>query len=195
MGAHWQASEKLGEQTMDVVESLEETCQQEDIFWQELKGAHEGDFAFDDEDVFLAELNVDYWKNYFVFNKGLVKRKAFGFGCFSIRNSVLSKNIFEALVGFEYKQPTTSDIVIEEEIKVISKYPLPDPYMFEGNGQSVESHDLIEKECQERAKKLEEKLRHFGVEGNVTSVKPGPIITLFEYTPAMGTKISKINFS
>lgn len=39
---------------------------------------------------------------------------------------------------------------------------------------------------------LEKKLNDFGVDGNVVSVTPGPVITTFEYEPAPGVKISKI---
>ena len=43
-----------------------------------------------------------------------------------------------------------------------------------------------------RAKILEEKLERFGVYGSVTSIKRGPVVTLFEYRPQIDTKISKI---
>ena len=43
-----------------------------------------------------------------------------------------------------------------------------------------------------RAKLLEEKLADFGVQGRVTEVCPGPVITVYEYEPAPGVKISKI---
>ncbi len=39
---------------------------------------------------------------------------------------------------------------------------------------------------------LEKKLADFGVEGEVTEVSPGPVITMYEYKPAPGVKISKI---
>jgi len=42
------------------------------------------------------------------------------------------------------------------------------------------------------AKKLEEKLLDFGVQGEVTGIQPGPVITLYEFKPAPGVKISKI---
>ena len=40
--------------------------------------------------------------------------------------------------------------------------------------------------------RLEEKLADFGVKGEVTAIRPGPVITTFEYLPAAGIKISKI---
>ena len=39
---------------------------------------------------------------------------------------------------------------------------------------------------------LEKRFLDFGVEGNVTAVHPGPVVTLFEYQPAPGVKIQKI---
>ena len=42
------------------------------------------------------------------------------------------------------------------------------------------------------ARLLESNLRDFGIETEVTSVKPGPVVTLFEVTPAKGIKVSQI---
>ncbi len=42
------------------------------------------------------------------------------------------------------------------------------------------------------AKLLEKKLADFGVEGKVSEVKPGPVITMYELEPAPGVKINKI---
>lgn len=39
---------------------------------------------------------------------------------------------------------------------------------------------------------LERKLGDFGVQGKVTEVHPGPIVTLYEFEPAAGVKISRI---
>ena len=39
---------------------------------------------------------------------------------------------------------------------------------------------------------LEQKLREFGVEGEVVQVLPGPVITMYEFAPAAGVKVGKI---
>jgi len=44
----------------------------------------------------------------------------------------------------------------------------------------------------EKAKLIEDKLQDFGVKGKVTEIRPGPVITMFEYKPAPGIKINKI---
>jgi S-DNA-T family DNA segregation ATPase FtsK/SpoIIIE len=52
---------------------------------------------------------------------------------------------------------------------------------------------LDETGLRQLAKNLEEKLSDFGVKGEVTAIRPGPIITVFEYLPAPGIKVSKIS--
>ncbi len=39
---------------------------------------------------------------------------------------------------------------------------------------------------------IEQKLYNFGVEGKITKVNPGPVITMYEFEPAPGVKINKI---
>ncbi len=52
--------------------------------------------------------------------------------------------------------------------------------------------EIQEEEIYSNAKRLEEKLKNFGVEGTVVNVKPGPVITMYEFKPRSGIKISKI---
>ena len=57
-------------------------------------------------------------------------------------------------------------------------------------GTSVE----IDKEAMYRkATLIEEKLADFGVTGKVMEIRPGPVITMFEYKPAPGIKINRIS--
>jgi S-DNA-T family DNA segregation ATPase FtsK/SpoIIIE len=42
------------------------------------------------------------------------------------------------------------------------------------------------------ARILEKKLKDFGVDGEVTEVKPGPVVTMYEFAPAPGVKVNKI---
>ena len=44
----------------------------------------------------------------------------------------------------------------------------------------------------EKAKGIEDKLLNFGISGKITEIKPGPVITMYEYKPEAGTKINKI---
>ena len=47
-------------------------------------------------------------------------------------------------------------------------------------------------ELLERSELLEKKLLDYSIEGKVTYVSPGPIVTMFEFEPAAGIKISKV---
>ncbi len=53
-------------------------------------------------------------------------------------------------------------------------------------------HGIPQAELEEQGRFLEEKLRDFGVEGEVVQVLPGPVITMYEYAPASGVKVNKI---
>ncbi len=56
----------------------------------------------------------------------------------------------------------------------------------------IEDPQINREEIEESARKLEEKLRHFGVDGKIVGVKPGPVVTMYEFRPKSGIKISKI---
>jgi S-DNA-T family DNA segregation ATPase FtsK/SpoIIIE len=42
------------------------------------------------------------------------------------------------------------------------------------------------------ARLLEKKLRDFGVEGEVVEISPGPVVTMYEFAPGPGVKVSRI---
>lgn len=48
------------------------------------------------------------------------------------------------------------------------------------------------KKLEQNGQVLEEKLADFGVQGKVVGINPGPVITMYEYAPAPGIKISRI---
>ncbi len=51
---------------------------------------------------------------------------------------------------------------------------------------------IDEKEIKRKAELMVDKLKKFGVEGEVTDAKPGPLVTLYEFKPNDDVKISKI---
>lgn len=51
---------------------------------------------------------------------------------------------------------------------------------------------MTQKELITQSHILQKKLQDFGVEGRVTQVHPGPVITMFEFEPAPGVKLTKI---
>lgn len=69
-------------------------------------------------------------------------------------------------------------------------YELPDQMILKVSPQK--SVTVNTQEHKQLTKTLEEKLARFGIAGSVVAVKPGPVITLFEYQPAIDTKLSRI---
>ncbi len=73
--------------------------------------------------------------------------------------------------------------------KMNANYKLPGVQLLrEGAG----GHKLDEDELKFRARAIEEKCHEFGVEGRVTQINPGPVVTTFEFKPEAGIKYSRI---
>ncbi len=52
--------------------------------------------------------------------------------------------------------------------------------------------DIQRDSLEMNARRLEKKLEDFGVHGEVVEILPGPVITMYEFKPAPGVKISKV---
>jgi len=73
--------------------------------------------------------------------------------------------------------------------KTNTNYKLPGvQFLKEGGG----SQKLDEEELKLRARAIEEKCHEFSVEGRVTQINPGPVVTTFEFKPEAGIKYSRI---
>jgi len=77
-----------------------------------------------------------------------------------------------------------------EFFKEIGPYKLPDLSLLD----NIEKKETkVDKESiQANASILEKKLKDYGIDGKVTEVRPGPVITMYEFEPAPGVKVSKI---
>ncbi|NRB33640.1 MAG: DNA translocase FtsK 4TM domain-containing protein [Rhodobacteraceae bacterium] len=60
------------------------------------------------------------------------------------------------------------------------------------NPITIERHDLSEEALQENARLLENVLDDYGVKGDIVSVRPGPVVTMYELEPAPGLKASRV---
>lgn len=54
------------------------------------------------------------------------------------------------------------------------------------------SRKIDEDDLEAQAARLEETLGHYNVKGRVTDILPGPVVTMFEFEPAPGIKVSRI---
>jgi len=79
----------------------------------------------------------------------------------------------------------------QKEFEEPEKLDLPPPLSLLEDPKTTSSKIRAE-ELKERALLLLAKLREFGIEGEVVHINPGPVITVFEFKPAPGIKLSKI---
>ena len=77
------------------------------------------------------------------------------------------------------------------EGKKYSNFILPNLDLLDEPKDQPISYD--KEKALDKAKRIEEKLENFGINGQITEIKPGPVITLYEYRPEAGTKINKIS--
>ena len=76
-------------------------------------------------------------------------------------------------------------------MNVAGEFKLPDLDLLDDPPKRGDTS--IQRESLEmNARRVEKKLADFGVQGDVTEILPGPVITMYEYKPAPGIKISKV---
>ncbi|MEK9628123.1 MAG: DNA translocase FtsK [Nitrospinota bacterium] len=94
------------------------------------------------------------------------------------------------------KKEEKPEFVVQENFPFVSssdKYEIPPMSLLNdvppevGNDAEKARKDILASSAI-----LEKKLSDFGIEGRVVQVLPGPVITLFEYEPAPGVKVSRI---
>jgi S-DNA-T family DNA segregation ATPase FtsK/SpoIIIE len=72
-----------------------------------------------------------------------------------------------------------------------AEYELP-PLSLLMNPDRVERHHLSDEALEENARMLETVLDDYGVKGEIVSVRPGPVVTMYELEPAPGLKASRV---
>ncbi|EAR49715.1 FtsK/SpoIIIE family protein [Oceanicola granulosus HTCC2516] len=60
------------------------------------------------------------------------------------------------------------------------------------NPAGIERHHLSDEALEENARMLENVLDDYGVKGEIVSVRPGPVVTMYELEPAPGLKASRV---
>ena len=71
------------------------------------------------------------------------------------------------------------------------KYELP-PLNLLTSPDTVTRHVLSDEALEENARMLENVLDDYGVKGDIVSVRPGPVVTMYELEPAPGLKASRV---
>jgi len=92
------------------------------------------------------------------------------------------------------KQPVPQGKVVQEAFAFLEPsgtYHQPPLSLLDHDGG--ESIPVDKDALTMNARLLEKKLLDFNVEGEVSDVKPGPVITMYEFAPAPGVKVNKIS--
>ena len=71
------------------------------------------------------------------------------------------------------------------------EYRLPDPVELLSDPSGPLSR-MSDEELQAQSEVLSRALASFDIEGKVTEVRPGPVVTMYEFEPAPGTKVARI---
>jgi S-DNA-T family DNA segregation ATPase FtsK/SpoIIIE len=85
------------------------------------------------------------------------------------------------------------DFEIEEDFEsydTTGEYTLPSLSLLDSPSPTLKKED--DDELINNSTILEKKLNDFGIEGKVVQVLPGPVITMYEFEPASGVKVSRI---
>ncbi len=72
-----------------------------------------------------------------------------------------------------------------------SEFELPPLGLLE-NPLAIQRHHLSDDALEENARMLESVLDDYGVKGEIVSVRPGPVVTMYELEPAPGLKASRV---
>jgi len=72
-----------------------------------------------------------------------------------------------------------------------TQFELP-PLSLLSSPQEIQRHHLSDEALEENARMLEHVLDDYGVRGEIVSVRPGPVVTMYELEPAPGLKASRV---
>jgi len=75
---------------------------------------------------------------------------------------------------------------------VSSEYQLPSLGLLAEPVRMTDNSDITDEALEENARMLEAVLSDFGVRGRIHAVRPGPVVTLYEFEPAAGVKSSRV---
>jgi S-DNA-T family DNA segregation ATPase FtsK/SpoIIIE len=90
-----------------------------------------------------------------------------------------SRAMAEAQPALQFEEPPQLD------------YELP-PLNLLTNPENIVRHHLSDDALEENARMLENVLDDYGVKGEIVSVRPGPVVTMYELEPAPGLKASRV---
>lgn len=103
-----------------------------------------------------------------------------------------SKKSASASMVAKVVKPAASPKRKEARQEVNAEGVLPPIELLHAAEQKSSSRQHDKAVLEEKARRLEDILKDFGVQGSVTRVHPGPVVVLYELEPAAGTKSSRV---
>ena len=155
--------------------------------------------------IHLAKSSVHIRK---VFGFVITKLSALWEGLLEKGEDVFNEGMAE--IKSERKEPHVTTPIVREKIKIevkeepkeaakkVSKKRQPEDVDFKLppidllNSPNEDKQPVDKDELFRNSRILENKLKDFGIFGRVVEVEPGPVITMYEFEPAPGVKLTKI---
>jgi S-DNA-T family DNA segregation ATPase FtsK/SpoIIIE len=115
----------------------------------------------------------------------------------SPRESVADRRLAERREN-RVKRDATKKVVAAKDRKQTAlnlgsgEYQLPALDLLAEPVAVKDTQHLTDEALEENARMLEAVLSDFGVKGRITAVRPGPVVTLYEFEPAAGVKSSRV---
>ena len=78
------------------------------------------------------------------------------------------------------------------DLEPANEYQLPSLSLLSAPPANKSSRTVNDDALEQNARLLESVLEEFGVKGQISEVRPGPVVTLYELQPAPGTKTSRV---
>ncbi|MDD8022825.1 MAG: DNA translocase FtsK [Paracoccaceae bacterium] len=105
----------------------------------------------------------------------------------------------ERRVVMPVKKPLTPSKQAMAEAQPALRFETPEHPAYEvpplnllTNPGTIQRHSLSDEALEENARMLENVLDDYGVKGEIVSVRPGPVVTMYELEPAPGLKASRV---
>ncbi len=104
------------------------------------------------------------------------------------RRRLLSRKATKSVAPVAAK--TVAAVASPKKVRAGSIYKLPDTKLLE---RSNFSKYVVTPELKQNARSMEVKFAQYGVRGKVVGIKPGPIVTLYEFMPDDGTRMADVS--
>lgn len=109
------------------------------------------------------------------------------------RFPIIKKKVVEISARKKRQLAREQDTQTSLDLRVPDSYELPPLNLLRTPpGRLKKNSSYSESSLEQNARLLEKVLDDFGVNGSITAVRPGPVVTLYELEPSPGTKSSRV---